>query len=136
MDRAMGFIAEDPVRYIQLSISRIPSYFMFWPSSQSSTLSNISRVLSFGVAVPFIIVGLWISLKRWKFNFTAPETLLYLFMGFYISIHLLSWALVRYRLPVDAVFLLFSSLAMVRLLEPYADRFKFQSKLAVEASNS
>ena len=57
-------------------------------------------------------------------------------MGFYISIHLLSWALVRYRLPVDAVFLLFSSLAMVRLLEPYADRFKFQSKLAVEASNS
>lgn len=134
MDRAIQFIVDDPVRYAQLSASRILNYFMFWPSSESSLISNISRVLSFGVALPFIIYGLWLSLKRWRFNMRSPETLLYLFMGFYTCIHLLSWALVRYRLPVDAIFLVFSGLALVQLFEPVAEKYK--ASRSVEANNS
>ncbi len=130
MDRAMQFIVDDPVRYARLSLSRIVTYFTFWPSAESSLLSNISRVLSFGVALPFIIYGLWLSLKRWRFNLRSPETLLYLFIGFYTCIHLLSWALVRYRLPVDAVFLVFSGLAIVQLIEPAADKYNSSNSLS------
>ena len=135
MDRAMQFIVEDPVRYIQLSLSRAISYFMFWPSANSSLISNISRILSFGVALPFIIYGLWLSLKRWRFNLTDPETLLYLFMGFYTSIHLLSWALIRYRLPVDAVFLVFSGLALVQLAEPILAKYNLSPSLPEQNGN-
>jgi hypothetical protein len=42
--------------------------------------------------------------------------LLLLFAGVYTAIHLLSWALVRYRLPVDAVFIIFSSAGLVDIL--------------------
>jgi fumarate reductase subunit D len=44
-----------------------------------------------------------------------PASLLLLFVAVYTAIHLLSWALIRYRLPVDAVMLVFAGLALVEL---------------------
>jgi hypothetical protein len=43
--------------------------------------------------------------------------LLYLFVLLYTAIHLLSWALVRYRLPVDSVLLVFAGAALVTLAQ-------------------
>ncbi len=115
--RGIGFVIADPLRYIKLSLGRIPAYFIFWPSSISSQSSNISRVISFGVALPFILAGyiLWsitVFVKRKTADcqiVTEPGTLLLFFTLVYSSIHLLSWAAVRYRLPVDAVGLVFAA---------------------------
>lgn len=38
--------------------------------------------------------------------------LLYLFIAFYTLLHVLTWAMVRYRLPVDAVLLPFAALGI------------------------
>ncbi|MFK7803662.1 MAG: ArnT family glycosyltransferase [Anaerolineae bacterium] len=130
MDRGMQFIFDDPGRYVLLSLSRIPSYFMFWPSSNSSTLSNISRVLSFGVALPFVLIGLGISLKRWKWDLASPVTLIYLFILIYTGVHLASWALVRYRLPIDAFFLMFSGLALAEIYQYFIERKRSQASLS------
>jgi hypothetical protein len=97
-------------------VSRLEDYFRFWPSAASGTVSNVSRTLSFGVLLPFMLYGLWLSRVRWR-DF-AP---LYLFVAAYAGVHLLSWALIRYRLPVDAVLLVFAGLALSTLsarLEP------------------
>jgi len=53
---------------------------------------------------------------------TSHLGLLYLFIGVYTAIHLLSWALIRYRLPVDAVLIVFAAygLADLRLRLSYA----------------
>jgi hypothetical protein len=40
-----------------------------------------------------------------------------LFASIYTLIHLLSWALIRYRLPVDAVLLIFAALALVDIAQ-------------------
>lgn len=116
--RGLGFVVEDPVRYVQLSLSRIPVYFMFWPSEQSSLISNVGRTLSFGLFLPFMLYGLvraWI--ERGKAAFLEPIGLLMLFIFFYSAIHLLSWALIRYRLPVDAVLMVFAGYAFVDLVQ-------------------
>ncbi len=117
--RALGFIAAEPGRYLLLSIDRIPAYFMFWPSSDSGTLSNIARVGSFGLLWPFMLYGLLLWLRRsWggRGEFLAsPALLLALFGMVYSGIHILTWALVRYRLPVDAVLLIFAGLAVADL---------------------
>jgi len=117
----IGFIIEDPVRFILLSISRAKEYFKFWPSSDSGIISNISRVGSFGLALPFMLYGLWLSLKlvrKPQFPEQAMQIiLLYLFIVIYTVIHLLSWTLIRYRLPVDAVLLIFAGFAITHLLE-------------------
>ncbi len=118
LQRALGFIAADPLRYLRLSLSRIPAYFNFWPLMESSALSNIVRVGSFGLALPFMLfgVGLWIAdgLRREPTGgFRSPSGLLLLFALVYSSIHLLSWSLIRYRLPVDAVMLVFAARGLV-----------------------
>ncbi len=120
--RGMAFVAQDPVRYALLSLSRIKDYFMFWPSPDSGVVSNVARVASFGLLLPFMIVGL---LKARSALRTDPRAaaaswltpaaglaLLIAFVAVYTAIHLLSWALIRYRLPVDAVLITFAAVGI------------------------
>jgi len=117
LKRGLGFIAQDPERYVLLSLSRIRSYFKFWPSPDSGLVSNLSRVLSFGLMLPLMLYGSYLAIRR-KFSWSVA--LLLLFMLVYTCIHLLSWALVRYRLPVDAVWLVFAGLAISDLWDRFS----------------
>jgi hypothetical protein len=119
LSRGLHFVADDPVRYIKLTISRIPAYFKFWPSRDSSTISNIARVGSFGLLLPWFIAGIFLSIqsthfgdKRWIIVY-----LLLLVACVYTGIHLLSWSLIRYRLPVDAVLMPFAGYGIFRVAE-------------------
>jgi 4-amino-4-deoxy-L-arabinose transferase-like glycosyltransferase len=101
----IGFVTADPVRYALLSFSRLHTFFVFWPEPDSGTLSNVVRVMAFGVALPFMLAGLAMAIRQWR-----RWSLLYAFAAVYSAAHLLSWALIRYRLPVDAVLILFAAL--------------------------
>lgn len=127
MKRGIQFILNDPVRYFLLSLSRIPSYFTFWPTPKSSTISNLSRIASFGIAWPFMLYGIVISLIRRsrKDFFASPVVLILLFFLVYSAIHILTWTLVRYRLPVDAVLLIFAAYAVNDLFFRIQKRFWF-----------
>lgn len=125
LKRGIQFVTDDPVRYLLLSLSRIPPYFMFWYSSDSSTLSNISRIGSFGLFLPFMLYGLWLSVKakagqqgnRFLNLLFSPQGLLMLFAIVYSAVHILTWTLIRYRLPVDAALIPFAGLALVELTQ-------------------
>jgi 4-amino-4-deoxy-L-arabinose transferase-like glycosyltransferase len=177
LKRGLQFVLDDPIRYLRLSLSRVPTYFMFWPSPDSSLISNISRLSSFGLFLPFMLYGLLLTfLNRDHQNrrepvlsatkdllteasppifqssnppsstpspnpltpnplvtspfssapqppsspaptIASPIFLLILFTSIYTLIHLLSWALIRYRLPVDAVLLIFAALALVDIAQ-------------------
>jgi 4-amino-4-deoxy-L-arabinose transferase-like glycosyltransferase len=167
LKRGLQFVLDDPIRYLRLSLSRIPAYFMFWPSADSDLISNISRVASFGLLWPFMLYGLFLAvLNKYHnrdsqilqavhssptfqpsnlppsnlsanpsspnpltpsplstttlvpvFTVSSPAFLLILFCAIYTLIHLLSWSLIRYRLAVDAVLLVFASLAVVDLVQ-------------------
>ena len=143
LKRAIGFIIDDPGRYLLLSLSRIPVYFIFWPSSDSGLVSNLSRVASFGLFLPFMIYGLILSiLSRYgpeKFSLASPVFLLVIFGAVYTLIHLLTWTLVRYRLPVDAVLVIFAGVALVdiaRRVESRLARKSVQSVLPGDAKPS
>ena len=117
--RGIQFVLDDPVRYLQLSLSRIPPYFEFLPSADSGTISNLSRVLSFGILWPFMLAGLILAWRQIAHRFwdaiASPKFLLVLFALIYTVIHVLTWTLIRYRLPVDAVLLVFAGLAFNRI---------------------
>ncbi len=118
--RGLQFIIDDPGRYILLSLSRIPWYFMFWPAQESSLISNISRVLSFGLYLPLMLYGVVYSLiyrpKRIADFIRTPVALLLGVIFTYSMIHILSWTLIRYRLPVDTLLILFAGLAVWDLI--------------------
>jgi len=119
LKRGFGFVRDDPGRYLMLSISRIKEYFLFWPTSESGLISNVSRMFSFGLLLPFMAYGL---ISQGRRSFSSEMLILYLFIITYAAIHLLSWALIRYRLPIDAVLIIFASTALVEIWMKLAPR--------------
>ena len=128
LKRGIQFILEDPGRYVQLSLSRIPPYFTFWPSTESGLLSNISRVFSFGISWPFMLFGLFYApfsnLLKEKFQLETPLMLLYSFIVIYVAIHILTWTLIRYRLPIDAILVIFAALSIFHLWQFFQKKLR------------
>jgi hypothetical protein len=135
LKRGIQFVLDDPGRYILLSLSRIPSYFMFWYSPASGMLSNLSRLGSFGVFLPFMIYGLVLAVKNLPGSgnrllnlLFSPRGLLMLFVLVYAGVHILTWTLIRYRLPVDAALIPFAGLALVDVVGRVT---KYRSKVVI-----
>lgn len=122
--RGLGFVRQDPVRYLRLSFGRIADYLMFWPEPGSGWLSNIARVGSFGLALPFVLAGILLSLRDRSIIDTRVIGLLLVCWIGYAAVHILSWSLVRYRLPLDAVLLLFAGYALDRAWASISRRFE------------
>jgi len=121
------FILADPERYLRLTLDKTLEYFKFWPSSESGRLSNLVRVLSFGLYLPFMLLGIYLSFFDWR-SFVP----LYLFILIHTGIHLLSWPAPRYRLSVDAVSMVFAALALLELarqLKTWRHKLPLTSKL-------
>ena len=121
MSRGLGYVLDDPGRYLLLSLSRVRDYFEFWPTPDTTLLNNVGRVVSIGFFLPFMLYGFWLAIRRsgslrtladWVRFSTTPLALILLFVVFYSLLHILTWAMSRYRLPVDAVALPFAALAL------------------------
>jgi 4-amino-4-deoxy-L-arabinose transferase-like glycosyltransferase len=108
--RGLAFILADPKRSLFLNLDKTLEYVRFWPSSDSSRISNLNRMLSFGLYLPFMVLGLGLSISRWR-SFVP----FYVFMLVHTGIHLLSWPSPRYRLPVDAILMVFAGLALIEM---------------------
>jgi 4-amino-4-deoxy-L-arabinose transferase-like glycosyltransferase len=109
--RGLEFILQDPLRYLLLSLDRVPIFFNFWFSAESDLPSNLMRVLSYGLYLPFYVYGLILSFSRWK-----RCLLFYLFALIYSLMHILTWASIRYRLPVDMALMPFAALALIDVI--------------------
>ena len=105
-------ILADPRRFLLLSLSRVKFFFTFWPTADSSLVSNIARVLSFGITLPFMLAGIILSARKWR------ELLpLYLFLVIHYAVYLSSWVMIRYRVPADTVLLIFAAVAIADLAQ-------------------
>ena len=115
------FVLDDPGRFVLQTLDRFHNYYRFWPEPTSSPIANVSRVLSFGLYLPFMIYGLLLSVRLVRnpppalLNAPKDIALLYLYVASYSAMQLLTWAMHRYRLPVDAVMMVFVGLAGVDL---------------------
>jgi 4-amino-4-deoxy-L-arabinose transferase-like glycosyltransferase len=126
--RGLEFILADPQRYLLLSLDRIPIFFNAWFSSESRLASNLMRVLSFGLYLPFFLYGLVLSFRQ-----ARRFSLVYLFALVFSAMHILIWASVRYRLPIDAVMMPLAALAVLDLARRLGERLpeKFPLKLKI-----
>lgn len=115
--KAVGFVLEDPGRIFLLTVDKATEYFRFWPSSDSSLVSNITRTLSFGLYLPLMILGLLLSLPQWR-----KYLPLYLLLGIHTAAHLISWPAPRYRLTADALLMPLVGLAVFVLWRWVSER--------------
>ncbi len=78
-----------------------------------------------------LVLALWPGRLEKLFNGAVDRNaylLVYLFMLVYSAIHLLSWAYVRYRLPVDTILIIFAALAFYDLFYRIFQRRKITAK--------
>jgi hypothetical protein len=113
MRLGVRFVLDDPGRYLLLSLSRVRAFFEFWPTPDTTTLHNLGRSGSFGLCLPLMLYGLYLVARSRQLR--ARNSLLLLFVGFYSLLHVLTWAMVRYRLPVDGVLIVWAALALIDL---------------------
>jgi 4-amino-4-deoxy-L-arabinose transferase-like glycosyltransferase len=106
--RGVEHVIQEPQRYFLLTLSKIPIFFNFWFSSESDLPSNLLRVFSYGIYLPFFLYGLILSRRNWK-----ASSLILLFAVVYSVIHILTWSSIRYRLVIDATFMPFAALALI-----------------------
>lgn len=114
----LEFAWKEPGRYLKLSLGRAREYFRFWPSSDSTRSANLARVFSFGILLPLSLGGaflVWISPGAYPPLARSVAGLLMLFAATHTAVHLLSWGLVRYRVPADAVLVLFAAVGICAL---------------------
>jgi 4-amino-4-deoxy-L-arabinose transferase-like glycosyltransferase len=123
LHRGISNVLSNPGRFIVLTLNRIKVFFQFWPSSNSSTISNFARVMSFGICLPFMIYGLVLSLKKWQ-----KYILLYAFVVIHCSIYIVSWVMIRYRSPADTVLLLFAAYGINDIYSRLTKYWQNQSK--------
>jgi hypothetical protein len=112
--RGLEFIRQDPGRYLALTLSKAANQFTFWFLGESSLASDLMRVLSFGLYLPFFIAGLVLSWKERR-----RCSLIYLFVVVFNLLYILSWSGTRYRLPVDAALMPFAGLAVLWLIQKF-----------------
>lgn len=135
MQRGIRFVLADPGRYLLLSGSRAVAYFEFWPTPDTTLLNNIGRVGSIGLFLPFMLYGLYLAVRwtglggrqGWAAFSITPVALSLLFMVFYSALHIFTWAMPRYRLPVDAVALSYAALALARIGQLVSERLRDRS---------
>ncbi len=108
--RGLEFALQDPQRYLKLTLSKVAVQFKFWFEDGATLESNLLRFLSFGLLLPVFIAGLLLSLRDWR-----RCMLIYLFVAVFNGLHILTWAGIRYRLPVDAALMPFAALAIWHL---------------------
>jgi hypothetical protein len=116
MRRGIGFVTGAPVRFLLLSVSRVEEYVKFWPSRESGRASNVARVASFGVCLPLMVAGVLLAVVRGRRAVDRRDLSVVALplgiAGLYALLHFVTWTLVRYRLPVDALLLPFAGLAL------------------------
>lgn len=152
MRRGLQTIIDDPGRYLLLSLSRFEDQFKFWPTPESPLISELSRLGSFGLFLPFMCYGTWLVIfqpARFKYidetgvdgkfsRFSAwlktPVALWLAFFVLYNLMHLASWAAIRYRLPTDAVMIIFAAVGIVDLYDRFAAKFGYKSDVCRENS--
>ncbi len=108
--RGFQFVLDEPVRYLRLSLSRVRAYLSVLPGEETSTLHAVGRIVGFGAYAPLMLYGFYLAMRA--SGLRTQLALPMLFVLFYSVLHILTWAMVRYRLPVDAVAMPFAALAV------------------------
>jgi 4-amino-4-deoxy-L-arabinose transferase-like glycosyltransferase len=110
-------VIENPGLFVSLTITRLREFFKFWPTQDSNAIANLLRVISFGLMWPFAVLGLWLVRAKWKM--LIP---ILLFMFIHTSIYATSWTMIRYRIPLDAVLIIFSAIAIIFLIDKFVKK--------------
>lgn len=105
-------VISEPLRFLFVTLARLRELFTFWPTADSGRLANLLRLCSFGWLAPLAAVGVIANLPRWRA--LAP---LYLFLLLHTGIYAVTWAMIRYRMPMEPFLIIFGAYTLVTIYD-------------------
>jgi len=105
-------IRDNPGKYLGIVVQNITRFWQLYPhQSNDPATARLYKALglaSFGVLLPFFLVALWACRTRF-----GELSVLYGFMAYYTLVHALLYAMMRYRIPMDGIILVFAAAGLV-----------------------
>lgn len=113
-EKAFEFIRNDTGQYIKMMWLKFKRFynFIFNAESFSSIYYNLLSIFSYGIVMAFALIAFVLTIKEWK-KFSA----IYIIIGYFTLIHIMYIASLRYRLPLEPLFILLASYSFVVLKE-------------------
>lgn len=98
-------IRKNPARFLWLLGNKFIRFWNIVPNAAdfSSPLYRVVSVLSFGVLIPFFILGIFLNLENRKALF------LVVLIAFFTIFHMVFLASIRYRVPIEPYVILFAA---------------------------
>ena len=129
LERGLSYVVQDPGRYLLLSLSPRARVLQILAVGFLQHFEQRGKGDVFWcLPLPFLLAGLFHRGKAAGRGATGQPRrmrrrfrgviLVMLLAGLYCLVHLLTWTLIRYRLPVDAMVMPFAAVAIVACLSP------------------
>lgn len=103
--KAVDFIKKNPGRFISFGFKKFGRLWRVTPyaSDYSSAKYKIISILSYGVLIPFFLIGIVLAIIKWKVWYAIILPILYI-----TAVHCVFIGSVRYREPVMPFFIIIS----------------------------
>ena len=105
-------MADDPGRTARFMVAKAGLLFKLTPSNEINRRYALVSLLSYGVLVPFMVIGAILSLRRWPLTWPL---LLWVVLGSASGI--LVFAGIRLRMRIEPILLLFAAVGVVELVQ-------------------
>ena len=112
LSEGLGFMVNDPVRTARFMVAKAGLLFKLTPSNEINRRYAVVSLLSYGVLVPFMVIGAILSLRRWQLTWPL---LLWVVMGSASGI--LVFAGIRLRMRIEPILLLFAAVGVIELVQ-------------------
>jgi 4-amino-4-deoxy-L-arabinose transferase-like glycosyltransferase len=114
-DAAVAYIAEDPIRFLQLAGLKFMRYWRFWPFAEAyASFWFIAASLVSYVPILFLSIAYAVSCGREAFIRITP---ILLFAGYMTALHMVFVGSIRYRLPIEPFLIVLAAAMPARWLQ-------------------
>lgn len=111
--KTIEIIKENPARFLWLLQNKFKRFWNIVPNASEFTkpLYRIISILSFGVMLPFFVLGFLITLKNKKVH------LIHFLFIFFTLFHVIYLASIRYRVPLEPFYIMLASYCFFWLMD-------------------
>lgn len=124
-EAAITFIKENKMTFLHNAYLK---FKVFWnvmsnykftgkPGENFFLLYNILSLLSWGIALPLGLISVFINRDKWKIFLP-----IFMIVGYITLVHVVSIAMLRYRLPIEPFFVILGADCFTRIIEHFWGR--------------
>jgi 4-amino-4-deoxy-L-arabinose transferase-like glycosyltransferase len=104
------FFLHEPMELVRLELHKLKRFWSIFPKTQTASRDGVISLFSYGVLLPFFMLGMVLSLRT-----PQKPWVLFAWILYFSLTTLIMHGATRYRLPVEPVIILFGAFALERV---------------------